>query len=324
MVKTRVISRTTYIFNGVSVPFSEKWKFYEKMEEEAIQAVYADRVMSMKKYLQLFRVKHYIKNLLIFMPIFFGGTFFVPKKILVTFSGFISFCLISSAVYIMNDMCDYEKDRKHPVKCNRPLASGKVSFRAAGIGLAVCLIISLAISFLIRIYACVFLLLLYFGLNIAYSMGLKKVPIIDVVILASGFVIRIFFGGFVSETGISEWLYLVIIVGSLYLGLGKRRNELRKHTGTRDVLRYYTDSFLDKNMYVCVALADVFYALWTIEMPNSGMIWTVPIFIIILMCYSMDIERDIDGDPTDVILHDKILLCLVALFAAILFMLLYI
>lgn len=132
------------------------------------------------------------------------------------------------------------------------------------------------------------------------------------------------FGGFVSETGISEWLYLVIIVGSLYLGLGKRRNELRKHTGTRDVLRYYTDSFLDKNMYVCVALADVFYALWTIEMPNSGMIWTVPIFIIILMCYSMDIERDIDGDPTDVILHDKILLCLVALFAAILFMLLYI
>lgn len=276
----------------------------------------------MRTYLQLFRVKHYIKNLLIFVPIFFGGTFFVPQKLGAAFGGFISFCLISSAVYILNDMCDYEKDRKHPVKCNRPLASGKISFIAAGIYLAVCLIVSSSISFFINKFACVFLLL-YFSLNAAYSMGLKNIPIIDVIILASGFVIRIFFGGYISGTEISKWLYLVVMVGSLYLGLGKRRNELRKHTGTRDVLKYYTDSFLDKNMYVCVALADVFYALWTIEIPNNRMIWTIPIFIVILMCYSMDIERDVDGDPTDVILRDRILLCMVALFAVILFVLLY-
>lgn len=278
----------------------------------------------MKKYMQLLRVKHYIKNLLVFVPLFFGGSLFDPRKLRMTFWGFLSFCLVSSAVYILNDMCDYEKDRNHPVKCSRPLASGKISFKAAGIILSICLAASLVISFLTSKYVCVLLLLLYFGLNVVYSRGGKKIPIVDVVILASGFVIRTFFGGFVSETEISKWLYLVIVVGSLYLGLGKRRNELRKHTDTRDVLKHYTDPFLDKNMYVCVAMANVFYALWAIEMPSCGMIWTVPVFIIIMMCYSMDIERDVDADPTDVILHDKVLLCLAALLAVVLFILLYI
>ena len=108
------------------------------------------------------------------------------------------------------------------------------------------------------------------------------------------------------------------------MGLGKRRNELKRHVDTRNVLKYYNDSFLDKNMYVCVALANVFYALWTIEMPDSRMIWTVPIFIVILMCYSLDVERDVEGDPTDIILHDRVLLCLVTLYAILLFVLLYI
>lgn len=278
----------------------------------------------MKKYIQLFRVKHYIKNLLVFFPLFFSGHFFVLPKLWLAFLGFLSFSLTSSAVYILNDMLDYEKDRNHPVKCKRPLASGEISFKVASVALAMCLIISIAIVSIIGERDCIILLLLYWGLNVTYSMGLKKVPIIDVVILASGFVIRIFFGGFVSGIEISNWLYLVITVGSLYMGLGKRRNELRIHTDTRDVLKYYTDSFLDKNMYVCVALADVFYALWAIEMPISGMSWTIPIFIIILMCYSMDIERDVEGDPTDIILRDKILLCLLILYAAILFFLLYI
>lgn len=278
----------------------------------------------MKKYLQLLRVKHYIKNLLIFAPMFFGGKIFDSRKLGMTFLGFLSFCMVSSVVYILNDMRDYEKDRNHPVKCNRPLASGKVSFKAAGTVLAGCLIASLLISVFLGNWAAFLSLMLYLGLNIAYSMGLKRVPIIDVVILASGFVIRIFYGGFVSGTEISKWLYLVITAGSLYLGLGKRRNELRKYTDTRDVLKYYNGSFLDKNMYVCVALANVFYALWTIEMPVSGMSWTVPIFIIILMCYSLDVERDVEGDPTDVILHDRMLLCLVALYAVLLFVLLYI
>ena len=96
-------------------------------------------------------------------------------------------------------------------------------------------------------------------------MGLKNKPIIDIVILAAGFVIRIFYGGMITGVSISKWLYLVITSGSLYMGLGKRRNEMKKQTDTRDVLKYYNVDFLDKNMYVCVPLTIVFYALWTYE-----------------------------------------------------------
>lgn len=155
----------------------------------------------------------------------------------------------------------------------------------------------------------------YFLLNVAYSMGLKNKPIIDIVILAAGFVIRVFYGGVVTGVEISKWLYLVVTVGSLYMGLGKRRNELKKQTETREVLKYYNVAFLDKNMYVCMALANVFYALWTFEMPNPRTSWTIPVFIILLMCYSLDIEGESDGDPVEVILHDKILIAIVLVYA---------
>ena len=119
------------------------------------------------------------------------------------------------------------------------------------------------LSFYLDNFRSFVLLISYLGLNVAYSMGLKNKPIIDIVILAAGFVIRIFYGGMITGVSISKWLYLVITSGSLYMGLGKRRNEMKKQTDTRDVLKYYNVDFLDKNMYVCVALTIVFYALWT-------------------------------------------------------------
>lgn len=155
-------------------------------------------------------------------------------------------------------------------------------------------------------------------------MGLKNIPIIDVVILASGFVIRVFYGGCITGVLISKWLYLVIVTGSLYMGLGKRRNELRAQMDTREVLKFYNEGFLDKNMYVCVALVNVFYALWSIEMPNPRMIWTVPFFLVLLMCYSLDVESDSDGDPVEVIIHDKVLIGILIAYTICIFILLYI
>lgn len=183
--------------------------------------------------------------------------------------GFIAFCAVSSSVYILNDLKDIDNDRKHLTKKMRPLASGKVQVKTAIILMILCWVSAFIISFLIgKIDATIFLFL-YFILNVGYSMGLKNKPIIDIVILAAGFVIRIFYGGVVTDVNISQWLYLVVVTGSLYMGLGKRRNELKTSTDTREVLKYYTVDFLDKNMYVCVALADVFYALWTLEMPDG-------------------------------------------------------
>lgn len=279
--------------------------------------------MLLKNYIQLFRVKHYIKNLLVFFPMFFGGVIFDVEKLISGSLGFLCFCLLSSAVYILNDYRDMENDRNHPKKKERPLANGTVKPRTALLLMLLCLLVVICISLYLADWKAAVCLILYFALNAAYSMGLKNMPVIDVLILASGFVIRIFYGGFITDVGISKWLYLVVTAGSLYMGLGKRRNELKKQADTRDVLQYYNVPFLDKNMYVCVALADVFYALWTIEMPDSRMSWTVPGFIVLLMCYSLNAEGDSDGDPVEVILHDKLLIGVIIAYAACIFTLLY-
>ena len=277
----------------------------------------------MKEYIRLLRVKHYIKNFLVFIPLFFSGQIFDVDKIIRASLGFVAFCLVSSAVYILNDYKDIEKDKNHPKKKNRPLASGKIKPRTALCIMVICLIIATVISvYLKNIYGAI-CLLLYLVLNIAYSMGLKNIPIIDIAILASGFVIRVFYGGFITDIVISKWLYLVITTGSLYMGLGKRRNELNSQSDTREVLKHYNKGFLDKNMYVCVALANVFYALWTFELPNNKIPWTIPIFIIILMCYSLDVEGDSDGDPVEVILKDKKLIIIGIIYVISLFILLY-
>lgn len=278
----------------------------------------------MIKYLNLLRIKHYIKNLLIFSPLFFSGSFFSSNdKLVSTGLGFFCFCFLSSAVYILNDYNDMEKDRKHPTKKFRPLASGAILPRTALWIMLICLSIVLSISFYLKSWQGGFCLILYFALNIAYSLGLKDLPIIDIAILSSGFLIRLFYGDFISNTEISKWLYLVVLSGSLYMGLGKRRNEFRSHTETRGVLKSYNDSFLDKNMYVCMTLVIVFYALWTFESSNANLSWTVPVFILIFMRYSLDVEGDSDGDPIEVILKDKELIFGVILYILVISLLIY-
>lgn len=257
------------------------------------------------------------------MPMFFGGQLFDKTRIIYALGGFICFCLIASSVYILNDLCDVEKDRNHPTKKNRPLASGKIKPKSAIILMVVLLAAAIFISILLKSIMGAGMLVLYFGLNIAYSFGLKDKPIFDIVILASGYVIRIFYGGFITGISISKWLYLVVISGSLYMGLGKRRNELKSGTNTRKVLAFYSTNFLDKNMYVCVALTNVFYAFWTLELSDQRISWTIPFFMIILMCYSLNVERDSDGDPVEVILKDKLLIALVILYAICMFAFLY-
>ena len=175
------------------------------------------------------------------------------------------------------------------------------------------------------------LLLLYLAINVAYSFGLKKKPIVDIVILVAGFLIRVLYGAVITDIELSNWLYLTVISGAFYMGLGKRRNEILKQGDkSREVLKCYTKDFLDKNMYVCVALCIVFYSLWCVDPTtllktgNNLLIWTVPVIMIILMKYSLDIEGDSYGDPVDVIVNDKILLLIVLIYALFMFGIIYI
>lgn len=285
----------------------------------------------MKYYIKLMRPKHYVKNLLILLPLVFSGNLLKPEFIPEIIWGFIVFCLLSSSIYIINDICDADKDRLHPEKCKRPIASGKVPVHSA--------IILDAVIFAAIIVLCIFAkcspvaliyLALYLVLNISYNCGLKDIPIIDVTILVSGFLLRLLFGSAITGISISNWLYLTVITLSFYMGLGKRRNELRNQSSddTRKVLRHYPYEFLDKSMYMSLTLAIVFYAMWTVSgssgfVPTSELIWTVPMVIIICLKYNLTIEGTSDGDPVEVIFHDKILIALIILFIAILIAMLY-
>jgi 4-hydroxybenzoate polyprenyltransferase len=164
----------------------------------------------------------------------------------------------------------------------------------------------------------------YLVLNVLYSFGAKNIPIIDIVILASGYILRVVFGGLIINTGISFWLYLVITLGSFYIGFGKRRNEIinEQEKDTREVIKSYSYNFLDKNMYACQVLCIVFYAFWSIDdttvqrLRTSGFVFTVPFIFLILLQYSFDIERNSDGDPVTVLLKDKALIALVFVYVA--------
>ena len=285
----------------------------------------------MKNILKLLRVKHYIKNSLIFVPFVFS-TSLNTSKLLFCFVGFWAFSLISSCIYIINDIKDIENDRLHPKKKNRPIASGIVSVKT-GIKIALfCFIISIGaiLTIILRCgikYSSLIWLLTYFLLNLLYTSGFKNIPILDIIILMSGFLIRILFGAVLADTFVSSWLYLTVMSGAFYLALGKRRNEILKTEivgETRKVLEAYNRNFLDKFMYVCLAMANIFYALWAKEYPKRYMILTVPLVVIISMQYSLDVEGDSDGDPIEVVLSDKKLLILLVLLILIISIILFV
>lgn len=281
------------------------------------------------KYLKLMRVKHYLKNFLIFLPIIFSKNFFDLDILIKTIVGFVAFSIVSSIIYILNDLKDIEKDKKHPIKKNRPLASGAVSKKSAiflMIILFITVILVLMISNLLFNKGNV-LLLIYFIINILYSLGLKNVPLLDITILSFGFVLRVLYGGFIISIPVSSWLFLTILSVSFYMALGKRKNELvkMKDSKTRNVLKYYSKEYLEKNMYMFLTLAIVFYSLWsTLGVSTDLFQYSIVFVILILMKYNMDIEKDNFGDPVDVIFGDKILISITLIYAIFCFFALYI
>lgn len=276
----------------------------------------------LKAFFSLIRVKHYLKNGLIFLPLFFAVKLTDVGLLLRTLAGFAAFCLAASLIYVVNDIRDIEKDRQHSTKCNRPLPSGAISVGAAIAIAAVFGLGAIAILIALQSWAAGVILALYVALNFGYSFGLKNVPVLDLVILASGFVLRVLFGGAVSGIEVSNWLLLVMAAGALYMGMGKRRGELRREgEGTRAVNKYYSVGFLDRNMYLCLALTIAFYSLWCLTSSTIGdfangdsVIWSVIVLLVLVIRYNYVIEGDSDGDPVSVITRDPMLLILAALY----------
>ncbi|MCO1602013.1 UbiA prenyltransferase family protein [Desulfosporosinus nitroreducens] len=284
-----------------------------------------------KMILKAMRVHHYLKNFLIFLPLLFSGNLFQAEMLLNTMVGFIAFSLAASTIYIINDIRDVESDRLHEIKSKRPIASGAVSIRSAKVLALILVIMSLFLNYLAfgtRALAWI-IILTYIFLNMMYSLGLKNIPLLDISILVSGFLLRVIYGSAISSVIISNWLYLTVISLSFYLALGKRRNEIKKHGNIRQVSQFYSQNFLDRNMYVCLGLTITFYALWCVDPvtmamhSTNNMIWTVMLVLIICMKYSLQVEGDSQGDPVDVFLGDKTLIGLVISYALIMFIIIY-
>ena len=275
--------------------------------------------MRIMKYFALMRVKHYIKNLIIFLPAMLTLSLKNWQILAANVKGFIIFSLSASIIYIFNDIKDFESDRKHPLKSSRPIASGKVSFSEAKfiIFLLVCAIIALLWS---ESFRAKYILwpLIYIIINILYSAYLKNFPLIDVAALSSCYVIRLWYGAALTECGISNWMSLTMISVSFFMGFGKRRNELIQYgKSMRKSLKGYSANFLDKSLQIMLTSSIIFYSLMCadektfVARAGINLLWTVPFVIVICLRYLMLVENAAsDGDPTSIILHDKILIIL--------------
>ncbi|MBL8077271.1 MAG: decaprenyl-phosphate phosphoribosyltransferase [Anaerolineales bacterium] len=260
------------------------------------------------------RPRQWTKNVFIFAAIVFDKQLFIVDSFLRTIAGAALFCLISSCVYIFNDIADVESDRKHPEKKNRPIAAGKLSVNAAWMAGIALVIITLGLAFLLANAFCA-VLVVYFVLNMAYSKWLKHIPIVDVFVLAAGFVLRVHAGvTLIHVERFSPWLYVVMTLLSLFLGFGKRRAELSllaQGAGShRKVLEGYTLPLLDQFIMIVSGTTIIAYSLYTFSAPNvpknDSMMLTIPfvVYAIFRYLYLIHVEQA-GGSPEEILITDR-------------------
>jgi len=260
------------------------------------------------------RPRQWLKNVFIFAALVFDKQLFNVDSFLRTLAGFALFCLISSSVYIFNDLADVEADRQHPEKKNRPIASGKLSVGAAWGGGIILALVTVGLAYLLAPGFEV-VILIYFLLNMAYSKWLKHIPIVDVLVIAAGFVLRVHAGvTLISVERFSPWLYVVMTLLSLFLGFGKRRAEiaLLAHGASshRKVLDGYTLPLLDQYIMIVSGTTIVAYSLYTFSAPNvpenNSMMLTIPfvVYTIFRYLYLIEVKHE-GGAPEEILLSDR-------------------
>jgi decaprenyl-phosphate phosphoribosyltransferase len=241
----------------------------------------------MKHVIKLLRVKQWIKNLFVFLPLFFAGEFLNTSLLIDALLAFFAFSFTSSIIYILNDHKDIEKDKLHPIKKDRPLANGDISKKNA---LLLLVSLTLAVVFL-SIFNFTLLsimpLALYFVLNLFYTYILKTIAIIDVAIIATGFVLRVVFGGLVTAIYVSKWALLLTFALAMVLALGKRRGELVSvQSNARPSLNGYNLPFIDTALTITIAITLVCYIMYTIspdvvDRYGSEYVYTTTIFVLL-------------------------------------------
>ena len=291
----------------------------------------------MTEIIRLLRLLQWIKNVFVLAPLFFSNNLLNWELLCPTLLVFVAFCLVSSSIYCFNDIYDVEADRKHPRKCNRPIASGAVSVRTGYITMVVCLVASLLLTILyspLTTHHSLLTMLIiagYWLMNIAYCVKLKQYAIIDVFLIAMGFVLRVLIGGWAAGIFVSEWLVLMTFLLALFLAFAKRKDDYRifEQTGImpRKSIVGYNAQFIDLSVTIVATITMVCYIMYTmsdsvIERMGSHYLYLTSIWVLagLLRHLQNMLVYQRSGSPTKALVKDHFIqLCIVGWIASFVF-----
>lgn len=282
------------------------------IKDEQIEVLQVNSMI--KSWIDALRIKHWIKNFFVFAPFLVGPKFGFNEYLIYSVEGVLLFCLMSSAVYLFNDIVDIKHDREHPKKSLRPIASGDISALAAGTASVVFAISSTAAAFYLD-FRFAILLIAYAANNILYSFYLKKKTVLDVMSISIGFVIRVYAGGFIIGIEITKWLVACVFTLSLFLGFGKRRLEFEalkeSAARVREVMESYTIQKLNILLGISASITIVTYMLYTMapetrELQGTDkLIFTTPFVVYGIYRYLLKVQEGRHSGPVELMLKDK-------------------
>lgn len=293
----------------------------------------------MNNILKLIRPHQWLKNVFVLIPMFFGGSLLDPEDIRASLLTFLAYSFVASSVYCFNDINDVEADRRHPVKCKRPLASGAVSMGTAWMLMALMFVLAALMTALLgdrgHILKVGGVLLFYYILNICYCAKLKQYAIVDVCIVAFGFVLRVLAGGFTTDITLSKWLVLMTFLLTLFLSFAKRRDDVLRMNETgepprKNTIRYNL-TFINQAITITASVTLVCYIMYTVSPEvvarlGSDLLYLTSVFVLLGLLRYMQITvvDKKSGDPTKIMLRDRFTQLVVVLWALTFLILIYI
>ena len=276
--------------------------------------------MMSSNIIKLIRPWQWLKNVFVFIPMFFGGSLLDPSDIRASVLTFMAYSLMASSVYCFNDINDVEADRRHPVKCRRPLASGALPLASAWVVMALMLVLAAAVVTMLgdmqRAFRVGGVLLFYYVMNLCYCARLKQYAIVDVCVVAFGFVLRVLAGGYATDIVPSKWLVLITFLLTLFLSFAKRRDDVLRMNETgepprKNTIRYNL-TFINQAITVSASVTLVCYIMYTVSPEvvdrfGSDMLYLTSVFVLLGLLRYMQITvvDKKSGDPTKMMLHDR-------------------
>ena len=274
--------------------------------------------MKIRHIIKVARPTHWIKNLFVFLPVFFGGGLLNTSEAVSAALTFLSFSLAASAIYCLNDIIDVNADRAHPVKCKRPIASGAITIPQAYGMMALSMLVSIVLMLLLPAgqTKTIFVIVAYFLINVAYCLRLKDYAIIDVCIIASGFVLRILAGGYATGVQLSKWIVLMTFLLTLFLAFAKRRDDVLRMNTTGQAPRANTSrynlTFINQAITITAGVMLVCYVMYTVSpeiiaqfATDKLYLTSILVILAILRYLQISFVDEKSGDPVKVALSDR-------------------